>query len=202
MIPMKLTKDFYRRVDTLQIAQELLGKYVFTKFDGALTGGMIVETEAYIGPHDAGSHAFNNRRTPRNNTMYAEGGVTYMYICYGIHDMLNVVTGPAESSHAILIRAIEPTVGLEYMQERRGNVPLKRLATGPGALAKALGLKKHHDAYDLNSEEIWIEDKGVVINKTNIKATGRVGLGCQEPYLSMPWRFIINQNPFVSKGPK
>lgn len=199
---MKLNKSFYTRQDTLAIAKELLGKYVFTQLDGVLTGGMIVETEAYIGPEDSGSHAFNHRRTPKNETMYAEGGVTYMYICYGIHDMLNVVTGQAGSSHAVLIRAIEPTIGIEFMQERRGNVPLKRLATGPGALAKALGLKKYHDAYDLTSSEIWIEDQGLLVDEKSVKATGRVGLGCKEPYLSIPWRFIINGNPFVSRGPK
>ncbi len=199
---MKLQKDFYTREDTLAIAKELLGKYVYTNFDNALTGGIIVETEAYIGPHDAGSHAFNGRRTPRNETMYAEGGVTYMYICYGIHDMLNIVTGPAGSSHAILIRAIEPTDGIELMQLRRGNVPLKRLATGPGALARALGLRKQHDALELNSDEIWIENKGLIIPGEKIKATGRVGLGCKDPYLTMPWRFIVTGNPFVSKGPK
>jgi DNA-3-methyladenine glycosylase len=199
---MKLQKEFYTREDTLIIARELLGKYVYTNFEGTLTGGIIVETEAYIGPHDAGSHAFNGRRTPRNETMYAEGGVTYMYICYGIHDMLNIVTGPTGSSHAILIRAIEPTDGIAAMQQRRGNVPLKRLATGPGALAKALGLKKHHDAYDLSSSEIWIEDKGLIIPEEKIKATGRVGLGCKDPYLTIPWRFIVDGNPFVSKGPK
>ena len=199
---MKLQKEFYTREDTLTIARELLGKYVYTHFDGILTGGIIVETEAYMGPHDAGSHAFNGRRTSRNETMYAEGGLTYMYICYGIHDMLNIVTGSAGSSHAILIRAIEPTDGIETMQFRRGNVPLKRLATGPGALAKALGLRKHHDAYDLNSTEIWIEDKELIIPEKKIKATGRVGLGCKDPYLTIPWRFIIEGNPFVSKGPK
>jgi len=199
---MKLQKQFYTREDTLTIAKELLGKYVYTNFDHVLTGGMIVETEAYIGPHDAGSHAFNGRRTPKNETMYAEGGVTYMYICYGIHDMLNIVTGSSGSSHAILIRAIEPIDGIEMMQLRRGNVPLKRLATGPGALAKALGLRKHHDAYNLNSDEIWIEDKGVIIPEEKIKATGRVGLGCKDPYLTIPWRFLIDGNSFVSKGPK
>lgn len=198
---MKLNKTFYTREDTLLIAKELLGKYVYTNFDGIITGGMIVETEAYIGPHDAGSHAFNNKRTTKNETMYAEGGVTYMYICYGIHDMLNVVTGPLNSSHAVLIRAIEPSEGIEMMQLRRGNKPLKKLASGPGSLAKALGLKKEHNAHNLSSEEIWIEDKGMIIPYENILSTGRVGLGCKEPYLTIPWRFIVKGSPFVSKGP-
>lgn len=198
---MKLKNSFYQREDTLLIAKELLGKYVFTNIDDQLTGGMIVETEAYMGPQDAGSHAFNHKRTPRNETMYAAGGVTYMYICYGIHDMLNIVTGEENTSHAVLIRAIEPTVGLDFMQIKRGDVPLKRLAKGPGALAKALGLKKLHNNISLQSDLIWIEDKGNKIEPHQITATARVGLGCKEPYLSIPWRFLIVGNPYVSKGP-
>lgn len=198
---MKLDKIFYQREDTLLIAKELLGKFVFTFIDGNLTGGMVVETEAYMGPHDEGSHAFNHKRTPRNETMYADGGVTYMYICYGIHDMLNIVTGAEDTSHAVLIRAIQPTEGLEFMQIRRGDVPLRRLTKGPGALAKALGLKKVHNNMSLQSEIIWIEDRGINIESGQIAATARVGLGCKEPYLSIPWRFFIIGNPFVSKGP-
>ncbi|TKB95892.1 DNA-3-methyladenine glycosylase [Pedobacter cryophilus] len=197
---MKLPKSFYLREDTLLIAKELIGKFVFTKIDGNLTGGMIVETEAYIGPFDAGSHAFNNRKTPKNATMFEAGGVAYLYICYGIHDMLNVVTGEAGSSHAILIRAFEPMVGIETMQQRRGNVPLKRLAKGPGSLAKALGLNKSFDKERLTGDLIWIEDQGLIITPENIKATGRVGLSCAEPYFSIPWRFCLSGNAFVSKG--
>ena len=197
---MKLSKSFYLREDTLLIAKQLLGKFVFTKIDGILTGGMIVETEAYIGPLDAGSHAFNNRKTNKNATMFEAGGVAYLYICYGIHNMLNVVTGPVGSSHAILIRAIEPIIGIETMQQRRGDVPLKRLAKGPGSLAKALGLNKSFDKESLTDNLIWIEDQGVIINEQNIKATGRVGLSCAEPYFSIPWRFYLFGNAFVSKG--
>ena len=201
---MILPKEFYTREDTLSVAKDLLGKYLFTALDGKLTGGMIVETEAYIGPLDAGSHAFNNRRTTRNETMYAEGGVTYMYICYGIHDMLNVVTGAKDSSHAVLIRAVEPRVGIDIMQQRRGeNIPLKRLCSGPGALARAFGLKKIHDGMDMSSRNtIWIEDQGTILSEADIKASGRVGLGCSEPYFSIPWRFYIDRNSFVSRGPK
>jgi DNA-3-methyladenine glycosylase len=199
---MKLSPNFYLREDTLIVAKELIGKYVFTKIDGLITGGMIVETEAYIGPLDAGSHSFNNRKTAKNATMYEEGGVTYLYICYGIHDMLNIVTGPADSSHAILIRAIEPLIGTDLMQLRRGNMPLNRLAKGPGSLAKALGLNKSHNQESLQGDKVWIEDQGVIIRPELIKATARVGLSCAEPYFSIPWRFIIKGNPFVSNGPK
>ncbi len=197
---MKLERSFYLREDTLLIAKELLGKFVFSKIDGIITGGMIVETEAYIGPLDAGSHAFNNRKTAKNATMYEAGGVAYLYICYGIHDMLNIVTGPTDSSHAILIRAIEPIIGIETMQQRRGHVPLKRLAKGPGSLAKALGLNKSFDKEDLTGDLIWIEDQKILIADENIKATGRVGLSCAEPYLSIPWRFCLSGNAFVSNG--
>jgi DNA-3-methyladenine glycosylase len=161
---------------------------------------MIVETEAYMGPLDAGSHAFNNRKTPKNATMFEAGGIAYLYICYGIHDMLNIVTGPAGSSHAILIRAIEPIIGIETMQQRRGNVPLKRLAKGPGSLAKALGLNKSFDRESVTGDLIWVADQEVIIPLENIKATDRVGLSCAEPYFSIPWRFCLSGNAFVSKG--
>ena len=196
----KLPKSFYIREDTLQIAKELLGKFVYTQIKGSLTGGMIVETEAYMGPLDTGSHAFNHRKTARNASMYEAGGVAYLYICYGIHDMLNIVTGPVGSSHAVLIRAMEPKVGIDRMQLRRGEVPLKRLCKGPGSLAKALGLDKTFDREDLSGKRIWLTDEGTVVPEKQIKASARIGLGCEEPYCSVPWRFHISGNTFVSKS--
>jgi DNA-3-methyladenine glycosylase len=196
---MKLRRQFYLRTDPIQIARDLIGKFVYTYIDGELTGGMIVETEAYIGPEDSGSHAYEGRKTAKNATMYEAGGVAYMYICYGIHDMLNIVTGPKDSSHAILIRAIEPTIGIEMMQYRRGNVPLKRLCKGPGSLAKALGLRKLHDQISLGGDVLWIADEWVKTEEIEILATPRIGLSCPEPYYSIPWRFILSGNPFVSK---
>nr|MBC7612466.1 DNA-3-methyladenine glycosylase [Pseudopedobacter sp.] len=196
---MKLPIRFYLREDTLTIAKELIGKFIYTSINGEITGGMIVETEAYIGPEDRGSHAFEGRRTAKNETMYHAGGVVYMYICYGIHDMLNIVTGLEGSSHAILIRAIEPTIGIQLMQFRRGDVPLKRLCKGPGSLAKALGLNKSHNQTSLTGNLLWIEDDGLKIKESNIIASSRVGLSCLEPYLSIPWRFTLFSNSFVSK---
>src|SRR4051812_45462466 len=116
----KLPLSYYAHEDVVSIARSLLGKHLFTAVDGQLTGGIIVETEAYKGPEDRGSHAYNHRRTPRNETLYAAGGIVYMYICYGIHDMLNIVTGPENTSHAILIRAVQPTTGVDIMKIRRG----------------------------------------------------------------------------------
>jgi DNA-3-methyladenine glycosylase len=180
------------------MAKELIGKFLYTNFDGQLTGGMIVETEAYMGVTDSSCHTFNNRKTNRNATMYNQGGVIYMYVCYGIHDMLNIVTGNEGDSQVILIRAIEPLKGIEKMIERRGDVPLKRLAKGPGSLAKALGLKRIHDSISLLEEEIWIENKGFKFDSDSIIESPRVGLGCPEPYFSMPWRFFLKGNAYVS----
>lgn len=196
---MKLPKEFYTREDTLTIAKELLGKYIFTNINDVVTGGIIVETEAYLGPLDEGSHAFNNKRSMKNDAMYLEGGIVYMYICYGIHDMLNIVTGPIDTSHAILIRALEPIIGIQTMMNRRNNSSIKKLCNGPGVLSQALGLNKSYNKLNLNSSEIWIEDKGLQIKEENIKATARIGLGCKEPYLSTPWRFIIKDNPYISR---
>ena len=197
---MKLPESFYRDDDVVSLSSKLLGKYLFTCVDGQLTGGIIIETEAYRGPEDRGSHAYNHRRTARNEIMYAKGGVVYMYICYGIHDMLNIVTGEKGESHAILIRAIEPTVGLDIMRVRRGfENDDKRLCKGPGALAKALGLRKLHNGVSLESDEIWIEDRGDVITDENIVACPRIGLNIEEPFKSIPWRFYIKGNKYISR---
>ena len=195
----KLSDQFYLREDTIQIARELLGKKVFSMAGDMLTGGIIVETEAYRGPEDRGSHAWNNRRTNRTEIMYAAGGVAYMYICYGIHDMLNIVTGPENTSHAILIRALEPIVGLEIMQERR-KVYNKdtRLCQGPGALAQALGLNKSFNGKSLRGNEIWIEHADL-IPEEQIIASARVGMNFDGPYKTIPWRFYIRGNRYVSR---
>jgi DNA-3-methyladenine glycosylase len=191
---MKLSQNFYQREDTLQIARELLGKYLYTYIDNEVTGGRIVETEAYMGPEDRGSHAWNNRRTPRNEMMFAAGGVVYMYICYGIHDMLNIVTGPEGSSHAVLIRALEPVKGLEIMRQRRG------LFNADTRLCrKALGLSKSHNGLSLQSRQIWIEDEGFELVNDQINSSARVGMNFEGPYKDIPWRFYIKGNKFVSK---
>src|SRR5947207_949048 len=116
---MKLSRSFYTRNDVVQISKELLGKYLFTKFKGTITGGIITETEAYAGITDRASHSFGGRRTSRTEVMYAEGGTAYIYICYGIHSLFNVVTNKKEIPEAVLIRAIHPTHGIELMLKRR-----------------------------------------------------------------------------------
>ena len=195
---MKLTEAFYTREDTVEMARELIGKFVYTDINGQKTGGMIVETEAYMGVTDSSCHSFNNRKSVKNASMFNNGGVAYMYICYGIHDMFNIVTGSEGDSQVILIRAIEPTIGVDAMKERRGDIPLNRLAKGPGSLAKALGLNRSFDNASLLDNTLWIEDQGIVIASGAIVESARIGLGCPEPYFSMPWRFFLKGNKFVS----
>ena len=114
--------SFYQRDDVILIAKELLGKILFSHVDGIPTGGMIIETEAYRGPEDKACHAFNNRRTPRTEVMFQDGGIAYVYLCYGIHNMLNIVTAMSETPHAVLIRSIIPVHGLETMLHRRKKI--------------------------------------------------------------------------------
>ena len=197
---MKLPLSFYQRDDAVLIARELIGKHIYTDIGGTVTGGLIVETEAYQGPEDRGSHAYNHRRTPRNEMMFSAGGVVYMYICYGIHDMLNIVTGKDGVSHAVLIRAIEPRAGIEVMRERRDLfTDDTRLGRGPGALAKALGLVKAHNGTSLLEDNIWLEDKNEKLNDNDIIASARVGMNFDGLYKTIPWRFYVRGNRNVSK---
>jgi len=196
----KVPQSYFLSEDVVHLAKDLIGKYLFVNTEEVITGGIIVETEAYKGPEDVGSHAYNHRRTNRNDIMYAAGGVVYMYICYGIHDMLNIITGPENKAHAILIRAIQPTQGLEVMRERRKvRNEDTRLCRGPGALAKALALKKVHNGISLQDNEIWIEDRGLKFSETELVAGPRIGLNIAEPYKSIPWRFYVKGNPHVSR---
>lgn len=197
---MKLPISFYQRNNAVLVARELIGKHVYTRINGTVTGGVIVETEAYQGPEDRGSHAFNNRKTPRNEIMYQAGGVAYMYICYGIHDMLNVVTGSNGVSHAVLIRAVEPRIGIDIMRERRQVIDEdSRLCRGPGSLAKALGLAKEHNGINLLGDTVWIEDQNEVIRQEDIVATARVGMNFDGPFKCIPWRFYLKGNRNVSR---
>lgn len=196
----KLPQSYFLSDDVVHLAKDLIGKYLFVNTEDVVTGGIIVETEAYKGPEDVGSHAYNHRRTNRNDIMYSAGGVVYMYICYGIHDMLNIVTGPENTAHAILIRAIQPTEGLDVMRERRKvRNEDSRLCRGPGALAKALALKKVHNGISLQDNEIWIEDRGPGFQESELIAGPRIGLNISEPYKSIPWRFYVKGNPHVSR---
>jgi len=196
----KLPFSFYQNEDVIALAQQLLGKQLFTLIDGELTGGTIVETEAYHGVSDKASHAYGGRLTNRTQTMYLLGGHAYVYLCYGIHHLFNVVTGREETPHAILIRGLEPTTGLEVMLRRRNMPALKyKLTAGPGALTKALGIDRNLNGKDLLGNEIWIEDNGISIPEKDIIASSRIGVAYAEDHALLPWRFYVKGNKFVSK---
>ncbi len=197
---MKLSTDFYQVKEVTQIARNLLGKYLFTNINGEISGGFIVETEAYAGIVDKASHAFGNRKTNRTKTMYAAGGIAYVYLCYGIHEMLNVVTSVEGEPHAVLIRAINPTEGIDLMLERRNMVSIKNnLTAGPGSVAKALGISRKMNGLSFLSEEIWIEDRGLAFNNDQIAAVPRVGVAYAKEDALLPYRFYVKGNPYVSK---
>src|SRR5580658_8234506 len=141
---MKLPESYYHSNNVVALSKDLLGKYLFTCIDGITTGGYIVETEAYNGIVDKASHAYGNRQTPRTQTMFQQGGIAYVYLCYGIHEMFNIVTSVEGQPHAILIRAIQPTEGLDIMLQRRNMLAVKpNITMGPGSLAQALGISRN-----------------------------------------------------------
>lgn len=198
---MILNDAFYQRSNVVQIAKELLGKILVTNIDGFYTSGMIVETEAYKGVGDKASHAFNHRRTKRTETMYAHGGVAYVYLCYGIHHLFNVVTNVEHTPHAVLIRAIEPLEGIDIMLQRRKKEKLTPLLTGgPGAMSEALGIKTKHTGLNLQSSEIHIEERGIKIPKNSIVNATRVGVNYAQEDALLLYRFYVKDNKYVSRG--
>lgn len=185
-----LPKEFYTREDVLQIAQELLGKYLLTQIDGVLTGGMILETEAYKGAEDRASHAYNHRRTKRTEVMFQEGGIAYVYLCYGMHHLFNVVTHQKETPHAILIRALLPEIGIEKMQARRKTSIIATLTSGPGNVCRALGIERGFNGHLLQHAPLWIEDRGVHFTPAEIETTPRIGVAYAKEDALLPYRFI------------
>ena len=179
----------------VEVSRRLLGKYLVTNIDGNYSSGKIIETEAYQAEGDKACHAYNNRRTKRTEVMFCQGGTAYVYLCYGIHHLFNVVTGPKENAQAVLIRAIAPEDNLPIMLERRNfkdNKP--QLTAGPGVMSKALGIQKIHTGMDLCQSDsiIWIEDREIIVNPKNIIASPRVGIDYAEECVSWPWRFRIS----------
>jgi len=197
---MKLPREFYIRTDVVKISKELLGKTLVTNFNGIRTSGMITETEAYKAPEDKASHAYNNKRTPRTETFYTQGGTAYVYLCYGVHHLFNIVTNKVDVPHAILIRAVQPLEGIEEMLLRRNKKKLDRtLTSGPGTLSQALGISTKHNGLDLVENHIWIEE-GIKVNPRDIASGPRIGIDYAKEYVSKPWRFWIKNNEWVSKS--
>ena len=196
----KLDRSFYNRNDVLKIAKELLGKILITHFNGQLTSGRIVETEAYAGEIDKASHAYGGRRTKRTEIMYGESGTAYVYLCYGIHHLFNVVTNKKDIPHAILIRALEPLEGIDIMLDRTRKSKLDfTLTKGPGNVSKALGLFTQHSGKNLLHDEVFIVDDGFKLNKKSIEITKRIGVDYAAEDALLLYRFSVKGNKYVSK---
>lgn len=195
----KLEEKFYNRADVLKISRELLGKVLITKFDGIVTSGRIVEVEAYAGVKDKASHAYGGRHTNRTSVMYHPGGTAYVYLCYGIHHLFNIVTNAKDIPHAILVRAVEPMEGIATMLERTGKKkPDYTLTKGPGNVSKALGIGTKHTGESLLQDEIIIASDGFVPKKEDIVATPRIGVDYAGEDALLPYRFIIKGNKYIS----
>jgi DNA-3-methyladenine glycosylase len=195
----KLPDSFYQRTNVVKIARELLGKVLFTSINGIVTAGTIVETEAYSWK-EKGCHAYGSKRTPRNAVMFEPGGRAYVYLCYGMHHLFNVVTNVPSVPEAVLIRALEPFHGIDVMLSRRGRLANKfHLTSGPGKLTKALGIDRNLNGKLLAGDEVWVEDSGNRISNKDIAASARIGIDYAGEDALLPWRFTIRGNAWISK---
>ncbi len=189
---MKLPNSFYIKEDVLQIARDLLGKVLCTKIDGKYTSGIITETEAYAGITDKASHAYGGRRTARNEVMYHQGGKAYVYLCYGIHHLFNVVTNVEGIPHAVLIRAIYPMDGIDVILKRRNAKSIsKNLTIGPGKVSAALGIHTGLNGISLMDNIIWIEDRGLILLNNEIRISTRIGIDYAGEDAFLPYRFYV-----------
>lgn len=196
---MKLGEDFYQRKNVVKIARDLLGKELFTKINGITTSGIIVETEAYSWK-ERGCHAYGLKKTNRNTIMFEKGGNAYVYLCYGMHHLVNIVTNTEGIAEAVLIRAVEPVSGIEEMLLRRGlSSNNKHLTSGPGKLTRALGIDRTFNGKSLLNNEIWVEDSNFKISSSKIQSSARIGIDYAGSDALLPWRFTVKGNKWVSK---
>ncbi len=196
-----LKRDFYTRADTLRVARELLGKRLVVPSEtGERVSARIVEVEAYLGVEDRAAHSYGGRRTRRTETMYAVGGTAYVFFVYGMHHQFNVVTGPEELPHAVLVRAVEPDEGVELMRERRPVSKERELTSGPGKLCRALGIDLSFDGEDLTQGgRVWLEETGVKLKPAQIASGPRIGVAYAAEDALKPWRFWLEGNVYVSR---
>lgn len=197
----KLPIAYYEQPDVVALAKGLIGKYLCTAIDGLYCAGMIVETEAYCGATDKACHAHFNRRTKRTETMWGPGGHAYIYLCYGIHSLFNIVTNVEGKADAVLVRAVEPEAGLEHMMQRRKMAkPLHTLTAGPGAMSQAMGIQVRYNGISLGGDLIWIEDRGPSIPDQALLVGNRVGIAYAKEDAHLPWRFRLRGNLWVSRA--
>lgn len=189
---MKLSREYYLCDDVVDVARSLLGRVLCTRIGGRLAAAVITETEAYNGTGDRASHAFGGRRTQRTEPMFAAGGIAYVYLCYGLHHLFNVVVGSHDQPLAVLVRAGLPARGLDIMQQRRGRtVEPARALTGPGVLSQALGITTAMSGISLLGNRVWIEDRGMVPRPEDIVVGPRVGVAYAQQDALLPYRFRL-----------
>jgi DNA-3-methyladenine glycosylase len=192
----KLVTEFYLRNDVVAISRELLGKVLCTNINGVRTEAIITETEAYAGIADKASHAYGDRRTKRTEPMYGPGGTAYVYLCYGIHHLFNVVTNDEGVPHAVLVRAGKPVEGLDEILLRRNRTKVdKTLMGGPGTVSQALGIKTDMTGTSLRGRRIWIEDRGMTVLDKDISVGPRVGVDYAQEDAARPYRFALDALP-------
>jgi len=195
----KIQLSFFARKDVVLIARDLIGKIITTRFDGKVTSARIVETEAYAGITDKASHAFGGRRTARNEPMYSSPGTIYVYLCYGLHQMLNIVTNKPGVPDAVLIRAVEPIEGIDIMLKRTAKKTHDATLTrGPGNVAKALGISRLHSGHNFFGNEIYLSDDHFALAEEAIGMSARIGIESAGADALLPYRFYIKGNKYVS----
>lgn len=199
LLDRRLPRSFYERDSVTEVARNLVGTLLCTYKDDELTVGRITETEAYSGRNDKACHANNNLRTPRTEAMYGPPGHAYVYLCYGIHHLFNVVTNRKGLADAVLIRSIEPVHGVRIIANRRN---VKRVepntVNGPGKLTRALGIDLNDNRTDLTGEELWIsEDRSVFIG--DIDTSKRIGVDYSGEDAHKLWRFTQDGNKWLSR---
>lgn len=194
-----LDQSFFQHPDVEYVARRLLGKKLCFKTKAGFCSGRIVETEAYAGPWDKASHAYGNKRTPRTEVMFHPGGCAYVYFCYGMHHMFNVVTGPENTPHAVLIRALEPLEGIDLMKARRKNDTITALTNGPAKLCQALGIDRALNGQSLISGQLYIEEDGHHPCESEVVAVPRIGIDYAQEHAQLPMRFYISGSMYVSK---
>lgn len=199
----KLSPDFYERKEVTKIAKDLLGKLIVTNFNDEHTVGRIVETEAYNGVVDKASHSYGGRRTKRTEVMFGNAGNAYVYLCYGIHHLFNIVTNAADIPHAVLVRAMEPVEGIDIMLERlKKSKADYSVGKGPGNVSKALGINTLHTGMNLQSEDLFLADDGTKFSKSQIMVTKRIGVDYAAEDAVLPYRFYLKGNLYVSRRVK
>lgn len=195
-----LPPSFYRQSDVVALARQLVGKVLCTRMNGTLTSGIITETEAYCGRGDKACHANEGTRTDRTETMYRPGGIAYVYLCYGIHHLFNIVTNEQDQADAVLVRAIKPIDGQETMLKRRGTQKVQpSLTAGPGRLTQALAITTNDDGLSLTGDKIWIEDREITYSENELVASTRIGVSYAGEDAKLPWRFYPKESRWVSQ---